>query len=512
MKKFGITLTILGLAMTSVAIWRIAASPAEESAPKAAQSDPPPQSPDLQGEGLERFYDQQLNWTKCGNDQCARLAVPLDYDNPDGESIELAVLRVPATNTERRIGSLVVNPGGPGGSGIEYAAIGTLHWGGALVERYDIVGFDPRGVGESAAVECADTAQLDAFLGADPDPDTSAEVAETKDLMVEFGANCLERSGALLSHVSTIDAARDMDILRAAVGDAKLTYSGASYGTFLGATYAELFPDRVGRFVLDGAVDPSLPRLEQQLQQAAGFEVALRSFVSDCVAEGNCILGDSLESGVARIQELLVELDRNPLPTDTDRDLTEGFAVSGIFLPLYVESLRGQLERALTQVIEKKRGSALLALADMFNARGVDGYRNNQHEVITAVNCLDDSSAVPYDEVERHFDAFQEASPTFGRMFAYTATICGLWPVRTDTKPRALVAKGAAPIIVLGTTRDPATPLRWAEAMADQLESARLVIRDGDGHTAFRMGNECIDGLVEAYLIEGKVPADNTRC
>jgi pimeloyl-ACP methyl ester carboxylesterase len=459
---------------------------------------------------LARFYDQKLSWRDCGRDKCTKLTVPLDYDAPDGTTIKLAVLKVPAQG--HRIGSLVVNPGGPGGSGVNYAAAGSLQFGAPLSDAYDIVGFDPRGVGQSDPLSCADTKQLDALIAFDPDPDTRAERNQMDQLVRGFGQGCLDRSGDLARHMSTTEVARDMDILRAALGEAKLDYLGASYGTFIGATYADLFPSHVGRFVLDGAIDPALSNEQLSLQQAHGFETALRAYVQDCVDRGGCFLGGSVDAGIARIQAFLAQVEKTPLPTGEDRDLTEGLATLGIWMPLYIKDYWPQLSQGLRQAMVDGSGSTLLGLADLYTSRGPSGYSDNSMEALYAVNCLDHDDYVPTSQVPSHFARFEKASPTFGRTFAFALSTCASWPVRSGQHSVALHARGAPPIVVVGTTRDPATPLRWAQALAGELDSGRLITRDGDGHTGFQRGNTCVNDAVELWLIKGVVPKADLHC
>ena len=245
--------------------------------------------------------------------QCADLTVPLDYAKPKGRAITISVIKVPARNEKRRIGSMVVNPGGPGGSGIDYATRGTSTWGVALLRAFDLVGFDPRGVGESSPVECRSDEQIDAYVSGDPDPDDAAERRRYDRLNRQFFAGCMAKDAALATHLSTVDAAKDMDVLRYALGEPRLIYFGASYGTFLGGTYADLFPHHVGRLVLDGAIDPSKSSTEMSLVQAGGFETALRAYVEHCVDEGSCYLGDSVDAGTQRIRQFLDELDASPI-------------------------------------------------------------------------------------------------------------------------------------------------------------------------------------------------------
>lgn len=477
--------------------------------------DPPEPSTDAEDPSypaeLARYYEQDLDWRGCGGNQCARLTVPLDYAEPDGEAIELSVLRAPATQRGERIGQLVVNPGGPGGSGVDYATAGSSTFGDQLTRYFDIVGFDPRGVGKSTPLECAETEQTDEFLSADPDPDDPAEVKQLDRLTRQFGEGCLRKSGDLARHISTVEAAKDMDILRAALGERMLDYLGASYGTFLGATYADLFPSRVRRMVLDGAIDPSLTSEQLSLGQARGFETALRAYLRDCVDDGGCILGDSVDAGAQRITDLIQQIDGQPLSTSSGRELTEGLAVYGLILPLYLKAYWPLLTSALKQAMDGN-GDLLLQLSDTYTSRGSDRYTDNSLEALYAVNCLDHSDSIPSSRVSSRFAVFEKASPTFGRVFAWGLSSCASWPVKSGNRTTALAAEGAPPIVVVGTTRDPATPYEQAVALAEQLESGVLVSRDGDGHTGFRQGNKCVDGAVETYLVGGRAPVDGLSC
>lgn len=463
-------------------------------------------------EGLQDFYGQKLRWKNCSGGQCTRLRVPLDYAKPDGREITLAVLRVPATRPSQRVGQLLVNPGGPGGSGVQYAAAGAYMFGGAITRHFDLIGFDPRGVGLSTPLRCMSTKQTDEMVAADPDPDTPEEVQQLEELTKRFGQGCLDKSGELAAHMSTVEAAKDMDVLRAALGEHQLDYLGASYGTLLGATYAEQFPKNVRRMVLDGAIDPSLSNRDLSLEQAGGFEVALRAYVADCVKEGDCVLGDSVDEGTKRIRELLDQIDEKPLPTSDGRELTEGLAMLGVWMPLYLKEFWETLTSALEQAIDKGKGDRLLALADQYTSRGPKSYNDNSLEALYAVNCLDHGDSIPSSQVPEDFAAFEKVSPTFGRSFAYGLSTCASWPVQSGKATTAMAAEGAAPIVVIGTTRDPATPLRWAEALAGQLSSGVLITRDGDGHTGFQQGNRCVDRAVEKYLVRGIVPQDKLTC
>lgn len=461
---------------------------------------------------LARFYEQKLDWSACGANQCARLRVPLDYAEPEGRVIRLAVLRAPAQQRSERVGQLVVNPGGPGGSGVDYAASGPFTFGDELTRYYDIVGFDPRGVGRSTPLTCGDTRQTDEFLAADPDPDEPSEAATLDRLTRAYGEACLDNSGELARHMSTVEVAKDMDVLRAALGERQLDYLGASYGTLLGATYADLFPTHVRRMVLDGAIDPALSNEQISLGQAGGFQVAFNAYLEDCVKQGSCPLGDTVEAGAARIARLLDQIDATPLPTSGDRQLTEGLATYGIFLPLYLKEYWPLLTAALQQAIDQGNGDRLLALSDQYTDRGASRYTSNSTAALYAVNCLDHSDSIPVSQVPKHFRDFEKVAPTFGRVFAYGLSTCSSWPVRSGSTTTALAAKGAPPIVVVGTTRDPATPYAWARSLAAELDSGHLITRDGDGHTGFRQGNRCVDGAIEGFLVKGTVPKDGLSC
>ncbi|QNN54679.1 alpha/beta hydrolase [Nocardioides mesophilus] len=502
---------VLPLALAGCDSVTDAEQPRATLSPAPIQSAAGSETPAPAQAGLRRFYDQKLAWKGCeGGDQCATLRVPLDYADPAGRAITLSLLKVPARDQDRRVGSLVVNPGGPGGSGVDYAASATTYFGTELLNAFDVVGFDPRGVGRSTPVQCLSDAELDDFVASDPDPDTAAELATSDRLLRDFGQGCVAESGALAAHVSTEEAARDIDILRAALGDDRLSYFGASYGTFLGATYAEEFPQRVGRMVLDGALDPSVSSLELNLTQAKGFETALRAYVGACVDRGDCFLGDSVDAGAARVRALLDDIERDPLQVG-DRTLEAGNAVLGVWAPLYNKSYWPILDGALKTAIDGD-GQTLLALSDAYTSRGATGYKDNSLEALYAVNCLDHDDAIPSSQVARYIPRFEKASPTFGAIFAFSLSSCAQWPIDTGRVPQEIHARGAAPILVVGTTRDPATPLEWAASLADQLDSGVLVRRDGDGHTGYLAGNKCVDSTVESYLVSGKVPEGTVNC
>lgn len=468
---------------------------------------------------LTPYYGQKLRWRECGvpGFECSTMKAPLDYAKPDGEAIKLAVSRKKATGPGKRLGSLLVNPGGPGGSAIGYLqSYAALGYPEEVRAQYDMAAVDPRGVARSEPVTCLDGKQMDAYTQTDVTPDDPRETTELSDSFKKFAAGCEKQSGEVLPHVSTVEAARDMDILRAALGDEKLSYVGASYGTFLGATYAGLYPDRVGRLVLDGAMDPSLPARRMNRDQTAGFETAFQSFAKDCVGRPDCPLGTKSEADAGkRLKSLFDDLDRTPIPAgDADgRKLGEALATTGVIAAMYDEAAWPQLRTALTSATKDKDGAGLLSLSDSYYERDGDGTYANLMSANAAVNCLDLPPAfATAAEVKKSLPDFEKASPVFGEGLAWSSLNCAYWPVKATGEPHRIEADGAAPIVVAGTTRDPATPYRWAESLADQLSSGKLLTYEGDGHTAYGRGSECVDSAINAYLLKGVAPEDGKRC
>ncbi|MCX4698981.1 alpha/beta hydrolase [Streptomyces sp. NBC_01373] len=477
--------------------------------------------PEATPAALASYYGQKANWRSCGvpGFECATLKAPLDYAKPADGDVRLAVARKKATGPGKRHGSLLVNPGGPGGSAIGYLqAYAGIGYPAEVRARYDMVAVDPRGVARSEPVECLDGRDMDAYTQTDMTPDDERETTELVDAYKEFAEGCGADSPRLLRHVSTVEAARDMDIVRAALGDPKLNYVGASYGTFLGATYAGLFPERAGRLVLDGAMDPSLPARRMNLDQTAGFETAFQSFAKDCVQQPDCPLGgkSTTPAQVGRnLKAFFEKLDARPIPTgDADgRTLGESLATTGVIAAMYDEGAWAQLREALTSAMKENDGAGLLVLSDGYYERDADGRYENLMFANAAVNCLDLPAAFDTpDEVRNDLPAFEKASPVFGEGLAWASLNCAYWPVGATGEPHRIEAKGAAPIVVVGTTRDPATPYRWARALSAQLSSARLLTYEGDGHTAYGRGSTCIDSTINAYLLRGTPPVDGKRC
>ncbi|WP_166866458.1 alpha/beta hydrolase [Salinibacterium sp. ZJ70] len=468
---------------------------------------------------LEPFYHQVVSWTGCGGGlQCASVTAPMDWDDPAGATISLALARQYATGGEPR-GSLLVNPGGPGASGVEFVRESLDYSASeALRREYSVVGFDPRGVGASTAVSCAsDSRELDAFFYGDlreitAAPEGSDEwIAASRAEAQAFGSACLEHTGDLLAHVDTVSAARDLDLLRAVLGDEKLTYLGFSYGTYLGATYAELFPDRAGRLVLDGAIDPSTSEADVTLTQARGFEAALDAYLTDCLGREGCPFSGSVEAARATIADLLAQLDENPPAAEDGRLLWAGTMTTAIILPLYNESNWTFLDDLFSETLDGGTETAFF-LADYYNDRGAGGrYTSNSSEAFVAINCLDYASDGDPERMRAQAAVLAAEAPIFGPWMSYGGTTCAEWPFVSDKERREIHAPGAPDILVVGTTGDPATPYEWAVALADQLDRGHLVTFQGEGHTAYA-ASECVTDVVDAFLISGTVPADDPMC
>lgn len=440
--------------------------------------------------------------------ECGTTRVPMDYDNPaDGGDYELFLLRAVSAEQTDRIGSLLVNPGGPGGSGVDTAISLALSLPNEILARFDIVGFDPRGVGFSTPVECISASFKDEINAAEPTPRTAAEIDEALDLSEELGDGCEDEYGEELGNFNTIYTARDMDRLREALGDEQLTYLGYSYGTTLGSTYAELFPDRVRALVLDGAVDPSKDDLESSEGQAAGFEQAFDAFAADCIAQNPSCPQDPR----GLVYQLLDQAEGSPIPSSgpDSRVVTDGLVFLGVLGALYSQQAWGQLATALT---EARDGDSrlLLELADGYTGRQPDGSYPNLIDANIAINCADSDQTFTVNDVRGYVAEWDVAYPLFGAALASGLLTCTLWEATRHPLPER-DAGGSAPILVIGTEGDPATPYLGAVTMADQLEAGVLLTWEGEGHTAFPK-TDCITDVVVSYLVDLVVPSDGLTC
>ncbi|GAA1843690.1 alpha/beta hydrolase [Agromyces salentinus] len=479
--------------------------------PSTSESTPTGETVDA---ALEPFYGQTLSWEGCGDSlDCATATAPLDWDDPSAGEIDLALVRHRATG--ERLGSLLVNPGGPGGSGYDFVA-DSLDYavGEPLQQHYDVVGFDPRGVGRSSAVACYQPAEMDEFLFGIVEGERGSDewIQNTLQVKTEFGAACGDGTGELLGEVDTKSAARDLDMLRAALGDDELTYLGYSYGTFLGATYAGLFPDKVGRLVLDGAIDPAAGEADVSREQAKGFESALRAYLDDCLAGTECPFSGTVDDSMDEISRLLASVDASPMRGSDGREVGADTLVTAIVYPLYSAESWPYLSD-MFEAVMLGDADAALSFADGYYGRNEDGsYNDNSTESFLAINCLDYTYQSDVAVMREKAASIAEAAPVIGPYFSYGDLGCMDWPATSTAERAPIRAEGAAPILVIGTTNDPATPYTWAVALADQLDSGVLLSYEGEGHTAYNKSNECVDGAVEAYFVDGTVPDDGTTC
>ena len=471
---------------------------------------------------LAAYENQKLDWSTCyDNFECTDLLVPIDYADLTVGTFKLAVLRYKAPDQKNRIGSLIVNPGGPGGSGVDYAYNAEYVFDPDVLDRYDIVGFDPRGVDRSAPIECLTDAETDANYASDAKPDTEEELQKVLADSQDFIKKCEEKN-KYLTHYSTAESARDMDILRAALGDKNINYFGKSYGTYLGTLYAQFFPDKVGRMVLDGALDPNISILEQNISQAVGFDEALDAFLADCAKQDDCPLPANRQEATAAIIALFTTAATNPLPRKTkvendDRVATESLIVLGTASALYDDA--DGWPKLRTAFLEGQRGfgDTFLDLADQYSGRSSDGtYASNELDSGAVIDCLDWPDTRSVEKTKEDAKRFTEAAPVFGPYLAYTNIACKfLTPAPKDRLTRTtnkITSIKTAPILVIGTTRDPATPYDWAVGLHKIFTSSKLISLDADGHTGQGRGSACVDNAVDSYLLNGISPLKDLAC
>ncbi|MFS0895342.1 alpha/beta hydrolase [Microbacterium sp. 179-I 3D3 NHS] len=502
---------VAGLAAASVALSGcLYAMIPEQAAPRPSST----QAPDTEGVAADLlpYYSQTLEWSGCGTGfDCTEVTAPLDWENPANGEITLSVVRHQAEGTA--LGSLLTNPGGPGSSGVDFI-LNSLDFvvGADVIQNYDVIGFDPRGVGASTAVTCYDAAEMDEYLYGIPSAKrgTAEWEAQLLDAHEAFAEACDANSGGILPYITTVNSARDMDLIRAVLGDTQLNYLGYSYGTFLGATYAELYPEKTGRLVLDGAVDPSIPGLEVGATQALGFESALRAYMQHCLDSRGCPFNGSVDEAMVDLGALLASADRTPLRNGDGRLMGADALLTAIIYPLYSEESWDYLTQALTEALQGDPTTAFL-LADGYNGRENGVYVDNSSEAFRAYNCMDypledDPAAAEATEAR-----IAEGAPTLAPYWT-GPDACEVWPYPPTGTRGAIAADGAGPIVVVGTTNDPATPYEWSESLAAQLQEGVLITRVGEGHTGYNKGNACVDEAVEAYLIDDLVPEDGLRC
>lgn len=462
---------------------------------------------------LEKFYSQELTWEKCEDTkfECAKIEVPIDYENPSGPTLTLSLKKLSAK--KEKIGTLLINPGGPGGSGTDFVTYAEDAFGKRLMDSYDILGFDPRGVAESTPLDCLTDKEVDEFIAFDGTPDNETEITQSLELSKNMAQGCQKIENNLIAHIGTQDAAKDMDVIRQLVNDPKLNYLGASYGTYLGATYAQLFPDKVGRLVLDGAVDPLLSGEQLSFDQAVGLDQALERFVEDCPKHNDCPLTKTGKEGIQEIRDFLDSLDQKPLPTqDPNRLLTQSMGVYAVAGFLYNDSWWEFMRQSLKSAFEND-GTDLLIIVDLFNDRLEDGtFATNSTEAIYAINCFDTPTSKTVAEVQELVKTWVKDAPVFGDYLAWGNLACSVWPVKDEKPLTSFKADGADPILIIGTKYDPATPYKWAIGLSNEIANNKLITFEGDGHTAYMRGSKCVDKYVEDYLVDGIIPEKNESC
>jgi pimeloyl-ACP methyl ester carboxylesterase len=470
----------------------VTAGPASAQPAQAADATP----------GMSAYYGQRLAWTPCKDGfQCAKLKVPLDYRKPAGRKIEIAMIKLPAKG--KRIGSVVINFGGPGGSGV-----GGLRAGGksgftpTLRSRFDLVSFDPRGVGASTPVRCFTDQQWDTYYSIERSPDNKREIHTLNEAQLALGQACKANSGAILPYLGTPNAARDMDVMRAALGEQRLSYIGFSYGTLLGTIYADMYPSRVRAMVLDGAEDPSVKSGQFGADQGVGFGTAFDAFARDCFRHKDCPFKKHTAAAVTKKLDALVRrTEQAPLRNTYDgRQVTQTIVFGGIDAALYSQAHWPLLRVALGKAF-KGDGTLLMLMHDDQIGRGADASYSNFFAAHFAIDCLDHPSSAK---------AMKQATSKLASKRVFD--VCDYWPVKSKTVNRAIHAKGAPPILVVGTLRDPATPYKWAQSLAKQLDSGVLLSFDGDGHTAYGGPSKCVNSNVDRYLISRKPTRAGKMC
>jgi len=463
------------------------------------------------------YFNQEVTWEDCLEGlECADIDVPIDWEDADSDSVTIAMAKQPALEGDAQ-GTIFANPGGPGGSGIEFVQYAVSD---DLADSFDVVAWDPRGVGASTQVECftTDEDKDEALYGTFDDPYFSEGwIDELEEETAEYAAACAENTGPLLGKLDTVSTAHDLELMRALInGDKPLDYLGYSYGTFIGATYAELFPENVGKFVLDGAVDPTLDAFDTLVVQMEGFENGFRAYMEDCLDGSACPFTGSLEEGLSQADDLLSTVDTLGLVSTDGRELDSATAGTGVAMALYSQDYWTYLTELFDGIIARDADPAFF-LADVYNGREDGSYASNSNDVYVATTCVDNDFAADSESTLDRLDEIEAAAPTIGRYialddFALLDVACADWPYPPAVQPETFDAEGAAPILVIGTSNDPATPYSWAVALSEQLESGVLISVEGEGHTAYNGGNECVDSTVDEFFLENTVPDSDPEC
>jgi pimeloyl-ACP methyl ester carboxylesterase len=474
---------------------------------------------------LKRFYNQKIEWTACASFptvKCTYVWVPLDYAKPAGTSIRLRVAMRPASDPRLKRGALFVNNGGPGGWGTSDAFHATQLYSTSVTDHYDVVGFDPRGIGGSSRLDCFTTPQFDKAFGFGPTgvnqtPTTAPDKLALNNAMAALGADCATKMPRLIKHVGTREGARDLDIMRALLRQKKLNYMAISYGTYLGAWYAQLFPKNVGRFVLDGAIDPSVSTQSLYVDQILAQESALHRFLADCPKHANCPkqLQGSAAANLAAFRALSGKLASSPSGVSGLQPLTQSRFLWAVQSRLFRDEDGWSLLRVeLGALWNKNDARALDEVAYGWLGKSVTtGQVDAGLAAGTGIWCYDWKAAPDLaNPANMTIAKLAQTAPDFGAVDMWSQQMCVKWPVHTTAFAHTLRAVGSPAILVVGNRYDPATPYRWAVSLSKQLQHGRLLTWDGDGHTGYHRGSSCIDSAIDLYLFSGVMPKVGTVC
>ena len=497
---------------------------------------PPVAAADTDRPDLSRFYDQRIKWSACEGDglpddlQCGKITVPLDYAKPAAGTLDLALARIRATGKSR--GSVLLNFGGPGGPGVGELATGGKDFMG-LTDGYDVVTFDPRGVGRSSPVSCGEGTD-ESVDAPDPGTDTSDDPRANLDILHKAAAECAKHSGPVLPHIGTVNASRDLDVMRHALGDKKLNYLGFSYGSRLGAVYAAQFPKKTGRLVLDGVDTLTEPLSEQGVVGAQGQQAALDGFLSWCTEDINCAFGQDPRSARRDVVQLVESLDENPVPSDFGEPFSGQDLVGAIGQALYSKELWPALSQALTSLVQDGDTRGIMRFSTggitvpddvgLVERRNEDGGLVDEADIpvdnlpaaLMAINCADDPDRPTADEVTENIDRlraeYEQASPVFGQYRLTQVLMCYGRPKGTTYIREEVRDVDAPKMLLVGTRGDPATPYRWTTETAERLGSSAVVLDNkGEGHTGYA-SSKCVHRKVDDFLLYGTLPADGSSC
>ena len=453
---------------------------------------------------LDKFNSQRLDWKECyGGFECSSFKVPVDYEKISNETFTLKVLRHSASDKQKRLGAIFVNPGGPGGSATDYAYNAESIVSSEISSRFDIIGFDPRGINSSEPIRCLTNREEDEFLSADASGGDPKKIRELIRISRAFAAKCEKAAGSKLGHYSTLEAAKDMEVLRNLLKEKNLNYLGKSYGTYLGTLYAALYPQSVGRMVLDGAVAPNITLREQELAQAFGFDKALDNYLS---SQDKFKMKD--------VTKLIERASSKPLKSESGRLATESLVITAIAQSLY-DSKSGwnELTKALELALEKRNPAGILELADRYNNRDSSGsYYSNQNDISIMITCLDWREKRTVNQMASEQAIFKSKSSVFGPYLSFAGLPCKYWKANPKLLKFDLSKIDTKPILVIGVTQDPATPYKWAQVLSKSFRNAELLTLKGEGHTGHNRGNKCVDSAVDTYFLTGKIPSKGLIC